>query len=212
MKTEKELATAALARAVEWVRGQIRRDRENRYSLLRDWTLPACRCDFWPDDIGGWESPLLRIHRNAPAVVTVTVKAYTSTAENNVCDGATLSPDNIPGIIPAALWHDPWYYRAEDGLKTFEAVADLFGVSPRATRKWGDALFYAIARAGGCSWLTAQLYYVGIRFGYPLAKPFITALAAALLAGGCAGCISQGDDGTFLDPSQFQFPEWEKVQ
>lgn len=213
MKTEEKIAAAALKKAVEWVRGQIRKDRENRYSLLHDWTLPACRCDFWPDDIGAWESPLLRIVRNAPAVVTVTVKAYTSTAEDNICDGATLSPDNIPGIIPAALWHDPWYYRApEDGLKTFEAVAELFGVSKRATRKWGDALFWSIARAGGCGWLTAQLYYLGIRAGYPLAKPFLAATAAALLAGGCAGCISQGDDGTFLDPSQFTPPTWEKVQ
>ena len=34
----------------------------------------------------------------------------------------------------------------------------------------------------------------------------------ALAVGGCAGCVGPGDDGTFLDPSEFQFPTWEKVQ
>lgn len=212
MKTESAIASAALERAVKWVRGQIRRDRENRYSLLRDWQLPAAFCSFWPDDIGGWETDLLRIERVAPAVVRVTVKAYRSSAEDNICDGATLSPDNIPGIIPAALFHDPWYYRRAGGVKTFEALAELLGVSPRVTRKFGDALFYAIARAGGCSWLVAQMYYIGIRIGYPLVKPFIVAALVAGLAGGCAGCVSQGDDGTFVDPGDFVPPTWEQVQ
>ena len=51
--TSEIIAADALRRAVEWVRGQVARDRENRYSLLRDWQLPAAFCSFWPDDIGG---------------------------------------------------------------------------------------------------------------------------------------------------------------
>lgn len=202
-----------LAAAVAWVREQIRRDRQNRYSLLHDWTLPPCVCSWWPDDLAAWESDLLRIHRNAPAVVTITVKAYRSTAADNICDGATLSPDNIPGIIPAALFHDPWYWRdPRDGLKTFEAVAELVGVSRRSARKFGDNLFYAIARAGGCPRAVAAAYWLGIRIGYPIVRPFLAAALAALLVAGAAGCIAQGCDGTFLDPSEFQPPQWEKVQ
>lgn len=205
------IAADALRRAVEWVRGQVARDRENRYSLLRDWQLPAAFCSFWPDDIGGWETDLLRIDRVASGIVRVTVKAYHSTAADNICDGATLSPDTLPGILPAALFHDPWYYRRAGGVKSFEALAELLGVKPRVTRKFGDALFYSIARAGGCPRLVAWLYYAGIRVGYPVVRPFIAAALVALLAGGCAGCIGTGDDGTFVDPSQFTPPAWEQV-
>ena len=234
---ESRIAAAALERAVAWVRTQIIRDRANRYSLLRDWTLPACLCSWWPEAVTTWESPLIRIHRNATGVVTVTVRAYSSTAEDNVCDGATLSPDTIPGILPAALFHDPWYYvepvpafdeRAEYAVgdlvrregrvyrcaapgvwepaaprKTFERLADDVGVSRRTARRFGDQLFRSIARAGGCSWIVAECYYLGIRLGYPIVRPFIVALlAAGLLAGGCAGC----SDGTFVDPSDYHPP------
>lgn len=211
--TSEILAADALRRAVEWVRGQIVRDRENRYSLRRDWQLPAARCSWWPDALPLWESPLLRIERMAPGVVRVTVRAYTSSAADNVCDGATLSPDTLPGILPAALFHDPYYYRpARREPKTYEALAAAVGVKPRTARQFGDALFYSIARAGGCSWLVAQLYYLGIRIGYPIVKPFIAAALVALLAGGCAGCIGAGDDGTFVDPGEFTPPAWEQNQ
>ena len=206
------IAADALRRAIEWVRGQIAHDRRNRYSLRRDWQLPAARCSWWPDALPSWESPLIRIERAAPGVVRVTVRAYQSTAADNVCDGATLSPDTLPGILPAALFHDPWYYRGPDGRKSFEAVAAAVGVKPRVARQFGDALFYSIARAGGCPRLVAWLYYAGIRVGYPIVKPFIAAAIVALLAGGCAGCIGQGEDGTFVDPSQFTPPAWEQVQ
>lgn len=201
---------AALARCVDWVRTQIRKDRANRYSLLHDWQLPACRCSFWPDAFGVWESDLLRIVRNAPGIITITVKAYQSTAADNVCDGATLSPDNIPGILPAALFHDPWYYRdtrreGPQAPKQYEALADLIGVPRRKLRAFGDAVFYSIARAGGCPWIVAQLYHFGIRAGYPIVRPFLAGALVALLAGGCVGC---GGDGSFLSPGDFTPPDW----
>lgn len=234
---ESHIAAAALERAVAWVRTQIIRDRENRYSLLHDWTLPACRCSWWPDDVAGWETDLIRIHRNAPGIVTVTVKAYHSTADDNICDGATLSPDTIPGILPAALFHDPWYCRRRvpvfdpaetyevgdlvqregrvyrcvaEGVwepanapKTYEALADFLELPRRRVRKFGDQLFRSIARAGGCSWIVAELYYLGIRVGYPIVRPFlVAALVAGLLATGCAGC----GDGTFIDPGDYHPP------
>ena len=37
-------------------------------------------------------------------------------------------------------------------------------------------------------------------------------IAAAALLAGCCGCVSQGDDGTFVDPSRYEPPAWEKVQ
>ena len=213
MTAEAKIAASVLKPAVEWVRGQIRRDRENRYSLLRDWTLPATVCSFWPESLAGWQSPLFRISRLDKGAVSITVRAYQSSAEDNVCDGATLSPDNIPGIVPAALFHDPWYYTAPgDKQKQFELLAAEIGQPASVLRKFGDALFYSIARAGGCPWLVAQLYHFGIRVGYPLVKPFLVAVLAASLAVGCAGCVSPGDDGTFIDPGDYQPPAWEQVQ
>lgn len=211
MNTESAIIAAALRPAVDWVRGQIRRDRENRYSLLRDWTLPATVCSFWPDALSGWQSPLIRISRLAPGVVSITVRAYQSTADENICDGATLSPDTIPGILPAALFHDPWYCETDGkgSRRTYELLADEIGVPRKTLRKFGDALFYSIAVAGGCPRLVAWLYHAGIRLGYPLVKPFIAAFLAALFAAGCMGCI--GPDGRFLDPGTYQPPAWEQT-
>ena len=210
MTAEAKIAAAVLKPAVEWVRGQIRRDRANRYSLLRDWTLPATVCSFWPDELSGWQSPLFRISRLSHGAVSITVRAYQSSAEDNVCDGATLSPDTPPGILPAALFHDPWYYSFPGEPKQFELLADEIGVPRKTLRKFGDNLFYSIATAGGCPWLVARLYHAGIRLGYPIVKPFIVAFLAAFLAAGCAGCLV-GPDGTFVDPGDYQPPEWEQV-
>lgn len=207
-----KLAAAVLKPAVEWVRGQIRRDRDNRYSLVRDWTLPAVVCSFWPDSLAGWQTPLFRISRLGNGAVSITVRAYQSSAEDNICDGATLSPDTIPGIVPAALFHDPWYYTAPgDKQKQYELLAAEIGQPASVLRQFGDALFYSIARAGGCPRVVAWMYYIGIRVGYPIVKPFIAAFLAASLAVGCAGCVSPGDDGTFLDPGDYQPPAWEQV-
>lgn len=202
MTSSEIIAADALRRAIAWVRGQVRRDRENRYSLLRDWRLPAARCGWWPDSLPRWDSPLISLERNAPGIVTVTVHAYTSTAADNVCDGATLSPDSLPGILPAALFHDPYYYRFPGDAKTYERIAAAAGVRPRVARRFGDRLFRSIARAGGCPWIVAEAYYLGIRIGYPIVRPFIAAALAALLVGGCAGC----SDGTFLDPTEYTPP------
>ena len=213
MTAEAKIAAAVLKPAVEWVRGQIKRDRENRYSLLRDWTLPATVCSFWPDAVTGWQTPLFRISKLDRGVVSVTIKAYQSTAEENICDGATLSPDTPPGILPAALFHDPWYCRLpKDSAKQYEILADALGVPRKTLRKFGDNLFYSIATAGGCPRWLAWLYHAGIRAGYPLVKPFLAAVLSAFLAVGCSGCVAPGDDGTFLDPGDYQPPAWEQVQ
>ena len=212
MKAEAKIAAAVLKPAVEGVRGQIRRDRENRYSLLRDWTLPATVCSFWPDELSGWQSPLFRISRLSHGAVSITVRAYQSSAEDNVCDGATLAPDTPPGILPAALFHDPWYYSFPDEPKQFELLADEIGVPRKTLRKFGDTLFYSIATAGGCPRWLAWAYHAGIRVGYPSVKPILAAGRAAFLAVGCSGGGAPGDDGTFLDPGDYQPPEWEQVQ
>lgn len=211
MTLEQKIIAAALKPAVEWVRGQILRDRENRYSLLRDWTLPAVCCSFWPDELSGWQSPLIRISRLAPGVVSITIKAYQSTAGENICDGATLSPDTVPGILPAALFHDPWYCETggKRSRRTYELLADEIGVPRKTLRKFGDAIFYSIATAAGCPRVVAWFYYAGIRVGYPVVKPFIVALILTSLAAGCAGCI--GPDGRFLDPGDYQPPTWEQT-
>lgn len=217
MTAEAKLTVAALRPAVEWVRGQIARDRENRYSLLRDWTLPAVRCSFWPDAVTGWQTPLFKISKLNKGAISVTVKAYHSDAEHNVCDGATLSPDTPPGILPAALFHDPWYCTLPGAsAKQYEILADVLRVPRKTLRKFGDDLFYAIAVAGCCPRWLAWLYHLGIRVGYPLVRPFLVALfyagiVAVGLSAGCAGCMI-GPDGTFYNPGDYQPPAWEKTE
>jgi hypothetical protein len=210
MNAEAAIRAAALRPAVGWVLGQIKRDRENRYSLLRDWTLPATVCSFWPDALSGWQSPLFRISRLSRGVVSITVRAYTSTEDENICDGATLSPDTPPGILPAALFHDPWYATLPgDAARQYEILADEIGVPRRTVRRFGDRIFYSIATAAGCPRIVAWLYYAGIRVGYPIVRPFIVAFLAAFLSVGCAGCL--GPDGRFLDPDTYTPPAWEQT-
>ena len=217
MTSEAKALAAAIRPAIGWIREQIRRDAANRYSLLADWSLPACRCSWWPDSIPVWESDLFRIERVAPGIVAVTVRAYESTAERNVCDGATMSPDTPAGVLPAAIFHDPWYFRESDEEpRQYELVARACGVSARKAKRFGDVLFYAIGTAAGGSRALLRCYYLGIRIGTPLyhlLKPFLAvAVAAGLLAGGCTGCIGPGDDGTFIDPGLYVPPLVEKVQ
>ena len=216
MTSEAAALAAALKPAVRWVRDRIRADAANRYSLLEDWPLPAAFCSWWPDSIPVWESEFFRIERVAHGVVAVTVKAYESTAERNVCDGATMAPDSPEGVLPAAIFHDPWYYREnDDAPRQYELVARACGVSARKAKKFGDVLFYAIGTAAGGSRLLLHCYYWGIRVGTPLyhlLRPFFAlAVAALLLSGGCSGCISQGDDGTFLDPGRYAPPSYAKT-
>ena len=136
MTSEAKALAAAIRPAIGWIREQIRRDAANRYSLLADWSLPACRCSWWPDSIPVWESDLFRIERVAPGIVAVTVRAYESTAERNVCDGATMSPDTPAGVLPAAIFHDPWYFRESDEEpRQYELVARACGVSARQALK-----------------------------------------------------------------------------
>ena len=103
-------------------------------------------CSFWPDNLAGWQSPLFRISRLDKGAVSITVRAYQSSAEDNVCDGATLSPDNLPGILPAAIFHDPWYYTAPgDKQKQFELLAAEIGQPAAVLRKFGDNLFSSLS-------------------------------------------------------------------
>lgn len=200
---------AALAITVGWVRKQIAKDAANRYSLLADWTLPACRCSFWPDAVDEAETALFRISRLERGTIQITVKAYTSTAERNICDGATMSPDTVRGVLPAAMFHDPWYYADESAAerrRQYEIIADSIGAKARELRRFGDRLFYSIGRAAGGSRLALSAYYYGIRIGYPLyrlLKPFLVAAVASSLG----GCVGGGcGDGSFLDPGQYTPP------
>lgn len=218
MKTSVESISAeALAAAIKWGRKQVKRDVDNRYSLLHDWQLPAALCTFWPLSAPETvETPLIRAHRVADGVIVLTVRAYESTAERNICDGCTMSPDTVRGVLPAAIFHDPWYYADEsegskDTRRQYEIIADEIGVKRATLRKFGDRLFYSIGRAAGGSFLALHLYYYGIRLGYPLyrlARPFLAIIVAALLSGGCAGCILPGEDGTFLDPPLYAPPDF----
>jgi len=186
-------ALTAGMEAIRFVGGLVARDQANRYSLLTDWHLPKTKCEFWGGS-GVYESELFRIEPvGVEQRVRITIKAYHSTKEHNVCDGASLSPDSPKGVLDAAIMHDPAYYQGEDGLREFERIALFCGVKAKVVRKWFDELFGTIVEAAGGKRWVARTYYRGIRAGYPVYNFFrpliklVFVLAFCALLSGCGG-------------------------
>ena len=180
---------------IRFIGGLIAKDQSNRYSLLSDWHLPKTKCDFW-SETGVYDSELFHIEpvQGEPGWVRITIKAYISTKEKNICDGASMSPDSPKGVLDAAIMHDPAYYQDESGLREFERIALFCGVKSKVVRKWFDNLFATIVEAAGGKVWIARTYYRGIRTGYPVynffrpvIKLFLVAMFAVALSG-CGGC------------------------
>lgn len=188
---------AAIVVGVETIRfigGLIAKDQSNRYSLLTDWHLPKTKCEFW-GGAGTYDSELFHIEPvGVEPRVRVTIKAYHSTKEHNVCDGASMSPDSPKGVLDAAIMHDPAYYQGEDGLREFERIALFCGVKAKVVRKWFDNLFGTIVEAAGGKPWVARTYYRGIRTGYPIYnffRPVIKLFCVFVFCvalSGCGGC------------------------
>lgn len=181
----------ALQAVAATVAGVVRRDLANRYGLEAPFTLPPVSCDWFPAG-GAFENRLVRIvpADGKPGFVSLTVKPFRSTEEDNIFDGATLAPDAPFGetaVLTAALVHDVLYC-VKDELAAFA------GVKERAVRDFADTLFREIllllARR---PWL-ARVYFLGVRIGYPFftagkaVRRWFLALAAAFVMLGGSGC------------------------
>lgn len=164
-----------------------KKDKANRYQLLKEWTLP--RID---ETVPDYEDDLFRI-RNSQ----ITIKPYAG----NICDGCSLSPDKIGSKIKpviGALFHDPWYIRGD-------LIAAEWGWPVARVRALGDRIFYGILiqYAGP----VAKPYYRFVRtFGglYHSIKAMIALVLLAALIGG--GCCTPNDpfDGRPIDKPDYQ--------
>lgn len=183
-----------LPKVVEYAK----KDLAKRYSLLDDWEIRL------KDDVPApYSSEHFDIHGRIVRVIH-----YISDADNAICDGNTLVPEEVLGIptVIGSLFHDPAY-------SEIEAIAAAFGWSVAKTRKWADTIYGNIllqlarreqsrkARVLGTAW--AHVSYAGVRmfggFTRWIYRVFSVAVLAVLLGGGCSGCMSEIVDG-FDDP------------
>lgn len=200
---KEELVKKAFSAAIAYAKKQIKVDKENRYSLLKEWELPTIKC-------GGicpafnYENEHLRIIKTGEDTISVTVKPYESTPENDVCDGCSMSPD-IRGCLEGAIFHDPWYLALED-------MSGVTGIPQSSLRELGDAIFGNVIKASRGDGIVARIYYWGVRvFGglYHTGKKHgvtVIVIIAMSAVAGCSGCaIPDVFDG---EPSE---PDYQKV-
>lgn len=158
----------------------IKRDRANRYRLVKDWTLPKLTTAV-PD----FENTYFSIRDSV-----IRVKAY---APDYASDGCSLSPDTIGNWKPifGALFHDPWYASVDD-------IAEAWKWTPAAVRKLGDELFACIIVATGTPRWLARAYLTGVRAFGGLVRWFSVTFGAVTLLcfmAGCSGCAIPGHFG-----------------
>lgn len=196
------------AGALKLLKSAIQKDAANRYSLLVDWTFIVNR------DLPPFENSLFEIKPfgfTDSGMAWLTVKAYTSTAENNICDGASMAPDTPKGVVEGTLFHDPWYLSIDE-------IAAAWGWKRGDVRKLGDDIFAALIVANDGSKKTARLYYNGVRYGgggilsklWHALKRLLAVLAISLAVGGCNGCLAPPED--LLDMDNYTPPKWEKAE
>ncbi len=181
-----QITTAQIALALYKA---IQKDQANRYSLLKDWTLPRLALT-----VQDYQGKLIVVKDS-----TITVRAYSG----STCNGCTLSPDEIGRWKPVigALFHDPWY------AELFE-IAKAWGWSEALVRKLGDEIFACILVATGTPRWLARAYLTGLRAGGGIVRWINGLLGVTLLAmmfSGCSGCaIPNHFNDQPVTPPQYQ--------
>jgi hypothetical protein len=205
----RKLLEAGGKAARQYVRAQLRKDANNRYSLLAEWILPSLR-NRRELPIGEYRGEIVNAICDGSALL-VWYNPFTSTADNSICDGASCFPDRFLGVnlIPGAIAHDTWY-------REMEKIAAAFGVEVSVVRAVGDDIFKSVNLAENegkpfAPFVSSMTYY-GVRaFGGIYHRRHIataTALVAlSLAAAGCAGCVSTD----FERPEEYEPPQWEKT-
>jgi hypothetical protein len=202
-------------RGYKYVKAALEKDAQNRYSLKEAWTLPIIKFKELPP--GEYNGPIYHVFSDGPRVL-VWLSPYESTRERNHCDGATGIPDRLLGIDfrQGAAMHDPGYDEMDD-------IAKAFGVPVGVVRKLLDKGFVSVVLAEnkgkfGVRTITTIAYWVVRAAGgiyhdsgrgalKDAAKNAVIAACAALLLGGCGGCVQT----SFEDPRDYTSPAIEKT-
>lgn len=184
------------ARVAREIAKAIERDRRNRYVLNAPWTVPRL------------STPVPHFSNDALQIdgKRVTILPF---AGANACDGNTLAPDKypLPGrmrgkVLFAFIAHDRIYAYLRE-------IAEAWGWTVQAVRKWADDLYYAILDAQGVPHAISWLYYQGVRIGGRVCVGALVLLLACIMTG-CGGCASPPDD--FFEPGQdLAEPDYTKI-
>lgn len=129
---DQERVVKVLALCGKKIVSAIKKDFNNRYSLTEDWLLPPVKVDL-PE----YDDDFISIAPLGNGTSLIMVYAYQSDAQHDYCDGASLFPDKVRGVLPAALFHDMWYLR-------MEAIAKAWGWKVSKVRKLGDQILASI--------------------------------------------------------------------
>lgn len=202
-------------RGYKYVKAALEKDARNRYSLKEEWTLPLIDFDELP--AGEYHGPIYNVCSDGSRVL-VWLSPYESTRERNHCDGATGIPDRLLGIDfrQGAAMHDP-------GYDEMEGIAKAFGVPVGVVRKLLDKGFVSVVLAENegkfaVRTITTVAYWVVRAAGgfyhksgrgalKDTAKTVSLVGVAALLLGGCGGCVQT----SFENPRDYRSPALEKV-
>lgn len=202
----RKIAKVLIAKGKDYVKASLETDAANRYSLKQTWYLPLIDAMGLPP--GEYHGPIINILCDGEWA-QVWLNPYESSAENNICDGASRFPDVFLGIDlrPGAAFHDPWYIE-------MDTIAAAFGCGEVIVRDFGDNAFTSINLAENAGKRFVKTVSTMVHWGVRIAggiyhkRHIATAtVVAALLLSGCAGCVSSAFD----DPSDYRSPDYEKV-
>lgn len=187
------MSSKAKIAAMIWqaARKAYRKDRANRYALREPWTLPVLDLD-----LPAYDGPYIQVQPLGFGQSQITVKPF----DGDICDGATLAPDSPRGVIPAALFHDPWYLE-------IAAIAAAWGWTEKAVRNLGDDILSTVILRAGGEPLIARIYYNWVwylggafRSVSRLLHALCIALALASLGGCSGGCLAPPDHSDPASP------------
>ena len=130
--------------ARQYVKAQLQKDASNRYSLKAEWVLPSLRNKYGLRE-GSYTGKWVNVLCDGKSIL-IWLNPFDSTAELNICDGATFCPDIVLGInlIPGSIAHDVIYLE-------LEAIAKAFGIDVKSKLVMlVVALSIATAGCAGC--------------------------------------------------------------
>lgn len=188
----------------------LEKDLSNRYVLNKDWVLPS----FPIEDlaISNKHKDLLRKLEDSPIVVgklaiyvrydRLSMTIFKFSKKELSVDGATGAPDNLPGVVEAAMFHDVWYIY-------MELIAEWTGIPRKVIRKIGDQVFgnliYVYGKKTVAAKITSQIYYAGVRAFGGVAHWVGRLFVVLLIVVAISGCLAP------IDFDDITAPDIEKV-
>lgn len=178
----------------------LKKDQQNRYSLLEPISYPPMRCDMFFSAFQ-YEDDYIKIDAIDDAHIQVTIKPFDGLSAN-IWDGTSLYPDADKPVFYASLLHDVLYY-------DMRLIAANTGKEECDIRHFADVAFANLCDKYGSNKIKNRLIYTILRFGgglYHWMKELLLAIVLFTVASSCSSCqyptILEDDPPT---------PKYEKV-